>query len=155
MKTELHTDWTVADISKGFVFDRNEGKGLFGMDGQLVIQPEYQRNYIYGDGKRDVAVVDSLLRDSPIGLLYFVRNDDGKYEVLDGQQRITSFARFVNTSSPFAVDRGGKPRYFDSLDVMSRDVVESVEGYAANRRVVSVVVVEVEPAGQRQASFGL
>lgn len=42
-----------------------------------------------------------------------------------------------------------------SLDVMSRDVVESVEGYAANRRVVSVVVVEVEPAGQRQASFGL
>ena len=117
MKTELHTDWTVADISKGFVFDRNEGKGLFGMDGQLVIQPEYQRNYIYGDGKRDVAVVDSLLRDYPIGLLYFVRNDDGKYEVLDGQQRITSFARFVNTSSPFAVDRGGKPRYFDSLDV--------------------------------------
>ncbi|WP_303395955.1 hypothetical protein [Pseudomonas aeruginosa] len=42
-----------------------------------------------------------------------------------------------------------------SLGVMSRDVVESVEGYAANRRVVSVVVVEVEPAGQRQASFGL
>lgn len=41
------------------------------------------------------------------------------------------------------------------LGVMSRDVVESVEGYAANRRVVSVVVVEVEPAGQRQASFGL
>ena len=41
------------------------------------------------------------------------------------------------------------------LAVMSRDVVESVEGYAANRRVVSVVVVEVEPAGQRQASFGL
>ncbi len=48
--------------------------------------------------------------------------------------------------------------FFDEsrrLDVMSRDVVESVEGYAANRRVVSVVVVEVEPAGQRQASFGL
>lgn len=42
-----------------------------------------------------------------------------------------------------------------NLVVMSRDVVESVEGYAANRRVVSVVVVEVEPAGQRQASFGL
>ena len=42
-----------------------------------------------------------------------------------------------------------------ALVVMSRDVVESVEGYAANRRVVSVVVVEVEPAGQRQASFGL
>lgn len=55
MKTTLHTDWTVGDVCKGFVFDRNEGKGLFGLDGQLIIQPEYQRNYIYGDGKRDVA----------------------------------------------------------------------------------------------------
>ena len=47
------------------------------------------------------------------------------------------------------------PDAFTPLAVMSMDVVESVEGYAANRRVVSVVVVEVEPAGQRQASFGL
>ena len=44
MKTTLHTDWTVGDVCKGFVFDRNEGKGLFGLDGQLIIQPEYQRN---------------------------------------------------------------------------------------------------------------
>ena len=49
----------------------------------------------------------------------------------------------------------GKGLTAASLGVMSRDVVESVEGYAANRRVVSVVVVEVEPAGQRQPSFGL
>lgn len=56
MKTTLHTDWTVGDISKGFIYDKNEGKGLFGLDGQLVIQPEYQRNYIYGDGKKDVAI---------------------------------------------------------------------------------------------------
>ena len=53
-------------------------------------------------------------------------------------------------------DRGLRPNARQAaLAVMSRDVVESVEGYAANRRVVSVVVVEVEPAGQRQASFGL
>ena len=51
--------------------------------------------------------------------------------------------------------RSGKGTIARALNVMSRDVVESVEGYAANRRVVSVVVVEVEPAGQRQASFGL
>ena len=116
MKTTLHTDWTVGDICKGFVFDKNEGKGLFGLDGQLIIQPEYQRNYIYGDGKRDVAVVESLLKGYPLGLIYFVKNDDGKYEVLDGQQRITSFARYVNKSWAFAVDMDGKPRYFDSLD---------------------------------------
>lgn len=116
MKTTLHTDWTVGDICKGFIFDRNEGKGLFGLDGKLIIQPEYQRNYIYGDGKKDVAVVESLLKGYPLGLIYFVKNADGMYEVLDGQQRITSFARFVNNSWPFAVQINGKPHYFDSLD---------------------------------------
>ena len=116
MKTELHTNWTVGDICKGFIFDRNENKGLFGLNGQLIIQPEYQRNYIYGDGKRDVAVVESLLKGYPLGLIYFVLNEDGKYEVLDGQQRITSFARFVNKTWPFAVNWHGKPRYIDSLD---------------------------------------
>lgn len=116
MKTTLHTEWTVGDLCQGFVFDKNEGKGLFGLDGQLIIQPEYQRNYIYGDGKRDVAVVDSLLKGYPLGLIYFVKNADGMYEVLDGQQRITSFARFVNMSWPFAVEIDDKPHYFDSLD---------------------------------------
>lgn len=116
MKTTLHTDWTVGDICKGFIYDKNEGKGLFGLGGKLIIQPEYQRNYIYGDGKKDVAVVDSLLKGYPLGLIYFVLNSDGMYEVLDGQQRITSFARFVNQSWPFAVERNGKQRYFNSLD---------------------------------------
>ena len=116
MKTVLHTDWTVGDVCKGFIFDKNEGKGLFGLGGKLIIQPEYQRNYIYGDGKKDVAVVESLLKGYPLGLIYFVKNSDGMYEVLDGQQRITSFARFVNQSWPFAVERNGKPRYFNSLD---------------------------------------
>ena len=116
MKTTLHTDWTVGDVCKGFIYDKNEGKGLFGLGGKLIIQPEYQRNYIYGDGKKDVAVVESLLKEYPLGLIYFVLNKDGMYEVLDGQQRITSFARFVNKSWPFAVEIDGKPHYFDSLD---------------------------------------
>lgn len=123
MKTTLHTDWTVGDVCKGFVFDRNEGKGLFGLDGHLIIQPEYQRNYIYGDGKRDVAVVESLLKKYPLGLIYFVKNADGMYEVLDGQQRITSFARYVNKSWPFAVELDGKPRYFDSLDADQQKLI--------------------------------
>lgn len=115
MKTELHTEWTVGDIAKGFIYDKNENKGLFGLGGKLIIQPEYQRNYIYGDGKRDVAVVESLLKGYPLGLIYFVKNEDDMYEVLDGQQRITSFARFVTQSWQFAVERNGKPYYFSSL----------------------------------------
>lgn len=138
MKTTLHTDWTVGDVCKGFVFDRNEGKGLFGLDGQLIIQPEYQRNYIYGDGKRDVAVVESLLKGYPLGLIYFVKNADGMYEVLDGQQRITSFARYVNKSWPFAVELDGKPRYFDSLDADQQKLIVDAP--------LTVYVCEGEPS---------
>lgn len=115
MKTELLTNLTVADICDGFVYNELEGKGLFGWGGKLVIQPEYQRNYIYADGKRDVAVVDSLLKGYPLGLLYFVKTADGAYEVLDGQQRITSFGRFVKDK--FAVvDDKGMQQYFTGLD---------------------------------------
>lgn len=123
MKTTLHTDWTVGDICKGFMYDKNEDKGLYGLNGKLIIQPEYQRNYIYGDGKRDVAVVESLLKGYPLGLIYFVLNKDGMYEVLDGQQRITSFARFVNQTWPFAVEDNGKPRLFNSLDDDKKDLI--------------------------------
>ena len=121
MKTILHTEWTVKDICEGFMFDKSLGKGLYGLNGRLTIQPEYQRNYIYDSDGRDVKVIESLLKGYPLGLIYFVKtgvDSNGKdlYEVLDGQQRITSFGRFVNTTYPFSVpDSKGDPRYFDSL----------------------------------------
>ena len=52
MITKLITEITVEDICKGFVYNELEGKGLFGLSGKLTIQPEYQRNYIYADGKK-------------------------------------------------------------------------------------------------------
>ena len=114
MKTILKTDLTVRDINDGFVYNEYEGKGLFGWGGKLTIQPEYQRNYIYADGKRDVAVVDSLLKGYPLGLLYFVKVGDDKYEILDGQQRVTSFGRYI--TSKFAIkDEHGMEQYFDGL----------------------------------------
>ena len=115
MKTTLLTNLTVDDICRGFVYNELEGKGLFGWDGKLVIQPEYQRNYIYADGKKDVAVIDSLLKGYPLGLIYFVKVGDDRYEVLDGQQRITSFGRFVRGKFP-VVDVEGMPHYFDGLN---------------------------------------
>lgn len=113
MKTTLKTDITVKDICDGFVYNELEGKGLFGLSGKLTIQPEYQRNYIYADGKKDVAVIDSLLKGYPLGLIYFVKVNENKFEVLDGQQRITSFGRFV--TNKFAVKVDGMEQYFDSL----------------------------------------
>ena len=115
--TLLHEPFlTVRDICDGFIYNELEGKGLFGWGGKLTIQPEYQRNYIYADSKRDVAVVDSLLRGYPLGLLYFVKTAEGRYEVLDGQQRITSFGRFVRGKFP-VTDTDGVPKWFDGLGV--------------------------------------
>ncbi len=114
MKPTLHTEWTVADICDGFLYNELEGKGLFGMGGRLTIQPEYQRNYIYADGKKDVAVIDSVLKGYPLGLIYFNRTADGRFEVLDGQQRITSLGRFFNGKLGIK-DASGLPQSIGSL----------------------------------------
>jgi hypothetical protein len=115
VKTTLRTDISVANICDGFVFNQLEGKGLFGLGGKLTIQPEYQRNYIYaeGGGKREQAVIHSLLKGYPLGLIYFNKVAADKFEVLDGQQRITSIGRFV--TNKFAVMDGSNPQNFDSL----------------------------------------
>ena len=113
MKTELK-QYTVREITQGFQYNELEGKGLFGLAGRLTIQPEYQRNYIYADGKRDVAVITSLLKEYPLGLIYFNKVSDDNLEVLDGQQRITSFGRFV--TGKFAIkDENGMEQYFSGL----------------------------------------
>lgn len=115
MKTELRTDYTVEEICKGFVYNELEGKGLYGLSGDLIIQPEYQRNYLYADGKKDVAVIDSILRKYPLGIIYFNKRPDGKLEILDGQQRITSIGRFV--TGKFAIeDKNKMPQYFSGLN---------------------------------------
>jgi hypothetical protein len=115
VKTTLRTDLAVADICVGFVYNQFEGKGLFGLGGKLTIQPEYQRNYIYAmdNGKREQAVIQSLLKGYPLGLIYFNKVATEKFEVLDGQQRITSIGRFV--TDKFAIMENGNPRMFSSL----------------------------------------
>ena len=108
--------YTVEEICKGFTYNEAEGKGLFGLSGRLTIQPEYQRNYLYAEqnGAREIAVIESVLKGYPIGLLYFNRVDDSRLEVLDGQQRITSIGRFL--TDKFAIkDANGMEQYFSGL----------------------------------------
>jgi hypothetical protein len=119
VKTTLH-HYTVEQVTEGFVYNELEGKGLFGLAGKLVIQPEYQRNYIYNDGKKDVAVIDSLLKGYPLGLIYFNVAGDA-LEVLDGQQRITSVGRFV--TGKFAIKQDGKEQTFSSLPAESKQKI--------------------------------
>lgn len=126
MKTTLNDQFAVREICEGFVYNELEGKGLFGLSGKLTIQPEYQRNYIYADGKRDVAVIDSILKGYPIGLIYFSQTDTDKYEVLDGQQRITSIGRFV--TGKFAVkDKNGHEQYYSGMAESQREQILSTK----------------------------
>lgn len=121
MRTFLKT-YTVSELTDGFLYNEYEGKGLFGLSGKLTIQPEYQRNYIYADGKKDVAVINSLLNKYPLGLIYFNKTTDGQLEVLDGQQRITSFGRFVTDRFPID-DSNGMKQYFSGLATDQQEII--------------------------------
>jgi len=62
--------------------------------------PEYQRNYVWKE-KQVIALIISLLRDIPIPRLYMYSNPkDGKYTIIDGQQRITSLFFFLKGVFP-------------------------------------------------------
>ena len=116
MKTILRTNITIKEICDGFVYNELEGKGLFGLSGKLTIQPEYQRNYIYASdgGKKEMAVIESVLKGYPIGLIYFNKVSENNLEILDGQQRITSVGRFV--TDKFAIkDENRMEQYFGGM----------------------------------------
>ena len=124
MDTILKTNITVKDICEGFVYNELEGKGLFGLSGKLTVQPEYQRNYIYASdgGKKEMAVIESVLKGYPIGLIYFNKVSANNLEVLDGQQRITSLGRFV--TDKFAIkDENGMEQYFGGMAKDKKDKI--------------------------------
>ena len=117
MIATLITDWTIGDICKGFQYNEYEGKGLYGLSGKLTIQPEFQRHYLYAEngGKKEVDVIQSVRNGYPLGLIYFSKVGEDRYEVLDGQQRITSLGRFYTEKFAW-IDADGRPWYFTSLD---------------------------------------
>lgn len=125
METTLR-EYTVRDIVDGFVYSELEGKGLFGLNGRLTIQPEYQRAFVYSEKKKEVPVIQSLLRGYPLGLLYFNSLPDGKFEVLDGQQRITSIGRFVTNKFSIIDDRGREQIFSGLADDQQNLILDSI-----------------------------
>jgi hypothetical protein len=122
MKPTLKTTYTVKEVCEGFVYNEFEGKGLFGLNGKLTIQPEYQRNYIYAEEKKEEAVIISLLNKYPLGVIYFNKLGKDKFEVLDGQQRITSIGRFV--TEKFAIkDENGMEQYFTGIAKEKQEII--------------------------------
>ena len=83
MKIKLN-EITIRDIVKGYVNDEEEG--VVGFGGKLNIRPKYQREFIYKE-KQQNAVIETVRKDFPLNVMYWVKNEDGTYEVMDGQQR--------------------------------------------------------------------
>ena len=126
METTLQI-YTVKQICEGFTYSETDNKGLYGLAGTLTIQPEYQRNYLYSEnnGKNEVAVIDSVIKKYPLGLLYFNKTKDGRLEVLDGQQRITSLGRFC--TGKFSYMLNDVPYKFASLPKDKRELIENTK----------------------------
>jgi len=64
-------------------------------DGDIITQPDYQRDYIMDD-KKASKLVESVLLQIPIPTIYLCEESDSRSSVIDGQQRITSFVRYLS-----------------------------------------------------------
>lgn len=109
MKIE-HKNFTIKEVANGFV--NNDESGVVGYNGKLNIRPAYQREFVYKDKQRD-AVINTIMKEFPLNVMYWAKNDDDTFEVLDGQQRTISFCQFVN--GDYSIDIDGNPMYFHNL----------------------------------------
>ena len=113
MKIELH-EIAIREVAENYVDNAEEG--VIGYGGRLNIRPKYQREFVYDDKKRN-AVIDTICKGFPLNVMYWVENEDGTFEVLDGQQRTISFCQYIQ--SEFSIDN----RAFHNLTETERQQI--------------------------------
>ena len=101
MKIELH-QIPIREVVAGYRDSAENGVVAYG--GKLNVRPPYQREFIYKDKQRD-EVIRTVMRDFPLNVMYWVKNEDGNFEVLDGQQRTISICQYVDGA--FLLDQRG------------------------------------------------
>ena len=69
-------------------------------DGDIIPQPDYQRDYIM-DEKKASKLIESVLLRIPIPTVYLCEESDGTLSIIDGQQRLTSFVKFLNADKKY------------------------------------------------------
>lgn len=108
---------TIRDVLAGYVDSAEEGVTAF--NGALNIRPKYQREFVYKDKQRE-EVIRTVRNGFPLNVMYWMKNDEGSYEVLDGQQRTISIGQYLNND--FSIDN----RFFHNL---TRDEQDQIFGY--------------------------
>lgn len=91
MKIELQ-EIVIKEVVDAYV--NNEEEGVVGYGGKLNIRPKYQREFVYKDKQRDL-VIETVQKSFPLNVMYWVKNEDGTFEVLDGQQKTISICEYV------------------------------------------------------------
>ena len=109
---------TVREIVSEYV--DNDIEGIRGYGGNLNIRPKYQREFVYDDKKQRL-VINSIANDFPLNVMYWVVNNEGGFEILDGQQRTISFCRYIN--SDYSTTINGRTAYFHSLTKEEQDSI--------------------------------
>ena len=121
MKIELKKV-TVGEVAENYR-DNNED-GVVGYDGKLNIRPKYQREFVY-DGKQRDAVMETIRKGFPLNVMYWAVNEDGTYEVLDGQQRTISFCQYA--AGEFSISIDDHPMAVHNLTQPLRDQILDYE----------------------------
>lgn len=117
MKIE-HKLISIRDIAKNFT--DNSENGITGLNGLLNIRPAYQREFVYKDNQRE-AVIQTILKQFPLNVMYWAKNDNDTFEVLDGQQRTISFCQFVN--NVFSIKINKNEMYFHALSESEKEKI--------------------------------
>ncbi len=71
--------------------------------GKLIIQPDFQRHFVW-DSTKSSRLIESALLDIPIPVIYLSEENGGREYVIDGQQRLTAFFSFVDGHFPDGKD---------------------------------------------------
>lgn len=118
MTISQKNDVTIRDIYRGYVNDHEceANAGVFAYDKKLCIRPEYQRSFVYNTAQ-STAVIETILLNRPLGLMYWCHNQNDTYDVLDGQQRTISICDFAAgyTSIKLSWLNDGKNLNIDTL----------------------------------------
>ena len=94
MKIELH-EILISDIVENYT--DNSEDGVVGYKGLLNIRPAFQREFIYKEKQRN-EVLNTVRRNFPLNVMYWVKSDENNFELLDGQQRTISICQYVKNN---------------------------------------------------------
>jgi uncharacterized protein with ParB-like and HNH nuclease domain len=92
MKIELK-QIKVKDVVNGYI-NSEEDNSVVGFGGKLNIRPKYQREFVYKDKQRD-EVINTINNGFPLNVMYWCKNDDESFEVLDGQHIVAEIKRIA------------------------------------------------------------